>query len=280
MFAGTSNHVAAIALVMMDLKRLSPNLVDEVVIFHDGIRRRDRRRVQRILPTKFVRYRLKVKDRRNFHFSTLEYFSEMVFAKYEVFRLLDDYENVLFTDYDVVVTQDVSELLLPCASGIKMLQSEDQSVRDNLHSPVEEFKMDTKGHTAAFIAVHDNLRNYREIYEWCYQKTEQYANQLYLPEQAILNFAIEKFSLKPLHLDPRVYCLHPKDVSAHPEAKILHAYGAEKFWSGVENAQWNENYSRWKNLGGVPIQPRRVKWSFDRVLSESKELIKKHVLRR
>jgi lipopolysaccharide biosynthesis glycosyltransferase len=256
-FGGTKNQAFAIACVMMDVKRLSPGLIDEVVIYHDGIKRKDKKIIRTILPTRFVHYRLPVSSSVGFNQSTIGHFSKMVFSKFEAFKLLDRYHNVLFTDYDIVIRDDISELLEPCESGIKLLPAE-QPVGEALHSPVGEFNMDRKSHSVAFVAVHDNLKAYHEIYKWCYRKTAEYAPSLYLPEQAVVNFAVEAFNLEPVHNEPDVYCLHPDNLARRPTAKILHAYGAQKFWSGIKNEQWESNYRVWLQAGGSPNRPRQV----------------------
>lgn len=264
-FGGTGNHIPAMACVMMDIKRLCPGLVDGVVIFHDGVRRGDVRVLNQILPTKTVRYRFPITNRSRFNQGTLGHFSEMVFSKYEALSLLDEYHNVLFTDYDIVVTQPIAELFEPCSSGIKLLPAA-EPVRVTLHHPVDDFDMERLGHSVAFVAVHDNLPDYKAIRAWCYEKTEKHAESLYLPEQAVFNFAVERFGLKPRHFDADIYCLHPHHLDRNPSAKILHAYGSDKFWNGLENLQWRANYNRWLEMGGGPIGPRRQPWTARKLL--------------
>jgi hypothetical protein len=79
-FGSTSNHVFAIACVMMDLSRLSPGLVDEVVIFHDGIRKSDQKILSEMLPTRFIEYDFPIKNHRVLNAPSVRQFTKMVFS--------------------------------------------------------------------------------------------------------------------------------------------------------------------------------------------------------
>ena len=50
-FGLTSNFTFATASVMMDIKKYCADVIDEVVIFHDGISDGDKKLLSRILPT-------------------------------------------------------------------------------------------------------------------------------------------------------------------------------------------------------------------------------------
>ena len=54
----------------------------------------------------------------------------MVFCKYECFKLLDDYECVIWTDYDVLICKDLSELKKIGKSAIQMITTNSITVRD------------------------------------------------------------------------------------------------------------------------------------------------------
>ena len=169
-FGFTKNFVFAVACVMMDLKKFSPNWVDEVVILHDGISIKQQRLLNSILPCRFIKYEFPIKDSSKFNQKTLHYFSKMVFSKYECLKFLNDYRNVIWLDYDIVITQDISELSDYCSSGIKMIFSGNSNVLENLHKPVEGYKMDIKGICASTFVFQGHLLNYTEMYEFCYNR--------------------------------------------------------------------------------------------------------------
>ena len=256
-FGLTSNHVFAVACVMMDLKRFCKSIIDEIVIFHDGINEKDKRLLTTIMPCRFIIYDFPLKNTSNFDQTTLNYFSKMVFSKFECFRLLDDYCNVVWLDYDIVIQQDISELFEPSKSGIQMIRS-GTIVRDQLSADVDDYDMTALGITASTFSVHQNLPNYRDKYAFCYKILPKYAQYLRLPEQAIIDFMLQEFENPIETLDVNIYSPHPKDLLHTPSAKIVHAYGQPKFWNGINNIQWNRNYTAWIEMGGTKYRELNI----------------------
>lgn len=267
-FGLTADQIFAVSCVMMDLKRLSPSLVDEVVIIHDGINKKDQRILCSILPTRFILYDFPLKSARVLNARSVRQFTKMVFTKFECLRLLDEYKNVMWLDYDMVVKEDIAELFLPSEIGVKMMPG-GLPVRGQLHEIVDEYDMDAEGICACIFVFQDNLKNHREMHRFCYAKLEEYAEILYMPEQAIFDFMIQEFKLKPVPIDGRVYSPHPTDPVNAAHAKIIHAYGQPKFWNGLHNDQWDTNYRAWLQMGGSRYRrPTRI----DRLLRKAKRL--------
>lgn len=238
---------------MMDLKRENSRWIDEAVVFHDGIPTKEMRLLDFILPTRFIEYRFANEGLSSLNQGTLSYFSKMVFSKYECLRLLDDYKTVVWLDYDIVVLSDISELASYCRSGIKMLQT-GKKVRVQFTQDIEGYDMDAPAMSTGTFVLQDHLPRYRQMLEFCYAKTEEYAERLYLPEQAIFDIMIQEYRL-PVHgLDKTVYAPHPNDVKSTDTIKILHGYGQPKFWNGLSNEHWNMNYQKWLKSGGRPYR--------------------------
>ena len=267
-FGLTANHIFAVACMMMDLKRLSSRLVDEVVIFHDGVSKKDQKILGSILPTRFIRYEFPLKSRKVLYARSVLQFSKMVFTKFECLRLLDEYKNIMWMDYDMVIQDDLSELFLPCNTGIKMMPG-GLPVKGQLHDAVNEYDMDAEGVCACIFVFQDNLKNYKKMYKFCYEKLEKYADILYMPEQAIFDFMIQEFELKPIPIEGQVYSPHPTDPVNATHAKIIHAYGQPKFWNGLKNDNWDANYHTWLQMGGSRYKPPTL---FDNVLKRVKNL--------
>jgi lipopolysaccharide biosynthesis glycosyltransferase len=256
-FGLTADQVFAVACVMMDLKRLSPGLVDEVVIIHDGINKKDQKILGSILPTRFILYDFPLKSGRVLNASSVRQFTKMVFTKFECLRLLDDYKNVMWSDYDVVIQADLAELFSHCATGIKLMPG-GIPVRGQLLAPIAEYDMEAEAVGAGLLVFQDHLQNYRALYSFCYEKLDQYAEVLYMPEQAIFDFMVQQFNLTPVPIDSRVYSPHPTDQVFAPSAKIIHAYGQPKFWNGLHNDQWQKNYQAWIEMGGTKYKGRSI----------------------
>ena len=260
-FCGTSNHLFAMACVIMDLKRFSPNIADEILILHDGgVQDSDKKLINRIFATRFIEYNFPIQDTSIFDQGTLRYFSEMVYAKFECLKLLNDYKTILFLDYDIVITKDISELMSPCASGIKMLPAgnsvKDQLLEEYRNIKLEGYDLDAEGICGSTFVFQDNLKNYMEMYDFCYEKLRDCAKYLYTAEQAIFDFMIQKFNLQAVFLDPLKYTPHPRDPVK--DASILHAYGQPKFWNGIENEQWQKNYAAWVEMGGTKYNTKQT----------------------
>lgn len=248
-FGFTSNFSFAVACVMMDLKKYFKSGINEVVILHDGISASQQRILNNILPCRFIKYAFPIKDSSKFNKKTLNYFSKMVFSKFECFKLLDDYKNVVWLDYDIVITEDISELINFCDSGIKMMLS-GSKVLTQFYKSIEGYNMEIEGFSAGTFVLQDNLSEYHKIYNFCYKKTEEYAKLLNFPEQAILDIMIQEFKLKPDIIDKEIYCVHPNETNKHSGTKIIHSYGQIKFWNGIYNENWNLNYKNWLKMGG------------------------------
>lgn len=248
-FGLTKNFSFAVACVMMDLKKFSSSWVSEVVIIHDGISEAQQQLLNNILPCRFVLYNFPIKNNSIFDKKILNYFSKMVFSKFECLRLLSDYRNVVWLDYDIVLLGDISSLTNYCKSGIKMVVM-DYKVRDQLNESVSNYNMDLNGVNSGVFVFQDHICDYKRLYDFCYKSTEQYAKYLYLPEQAIFDFMIQEFNINIDFLDKGIYCVHPDNLVDVSSTKIIHAYGPKKFWNEITNKQWQNNYQEWLRQGG------------------------------
>ncbi|WP_373032906.1 glycosyltransferase [Sulfurovum sp.] len=273
-FTISSDLIFAVANIMMDIKKLSPAIADEVVIIHNGIDPNDLLRLNLILPTREIKYNIPVDDLSKFNQDTLKYFTIMAYAKYECLRLLDEYKNVIYLDPDMVILKDLSSLLEKCESGIKMMPS-GQKVSVQLHEEIKEYNMQDEGICGCIFVFQDHA-DYTKLYNFCIISLNKYASKLKLAEQAIFDFMIQEFNLEICPIDSKVYSPHPTDKALAENAKILHAYGQPKFWNGLENSQWNDNYSKWITMGGTPYKPTSLlKKIVRKLVSLSKRILQK-----
>jgi len=247
-FTVSSDLIFAVANLMIDIKKLSPAIADEVVILHNGINKNDLILLNSILPTREIEYFIPVEDLSIFNQSTLKYFTVMAFAKYECLKLLKEYKNVIYLDPDMVIQQDISCLLERCESGIKMMFS-GQKVSVQLHENIDEYNMSSEGICGCIFVFQDHA-DYMKYYNFCISDLNKYAGKLKLAEQAIFDFMIQKFNIQICPIDAKIYSPHPTDTENAKNAKIIHAYGQPKFWNGLENEHWNKNYKTWIEMGG------------------------------
>lgn len=251
---GTSNDVPAMACLVMNIKDTNPNLADEIVILHDGISEKDQKLINSIFPTRFILYESPFEKVQGFKDVVTKYFSLMVFCRYECFRLLEDYETVIWTDYDVVILQDLSELKQDTDSGM-VVSYTPEPLSYQFYPTVSqitdiEFDLTKTAIGIPIFVLNHKIKDYLIYYQWLIENTPIYAEYLYLPEVAVVNLLLQKFNLNFDAYITNKYYAHPVADKDMQDIKILHAYGLPKFWNGMYNKTWEKNYKRWIKIGG------------------------------
>lgn len=274
---GTSKDVAAMGVLAINLKEVMPNIADELIIFHDGIKKSDQDIIQGIFPTRFIKFEFPLSFldmRKN---DSLRYFSPMVFCKYECFRLLCEYDMVMWTDYDVVFLRDISELWDE-EKGLTIVR-ENSPVKDMFSNKVggydlSEFDLQKPGYSTPLFVVSRKIGNYQKYYDWCIKATRRYIGCIYLPEQCIISLMIQKFNIPYSTIDTQKYVCSVREEYSDEGVSILHCVGRPKFWEGRENIHWQRYYDMWLSMGGSCYrQPLKEK------LIEKKEWLKSHLLK-
>lgn len=248
---GTCKDVAAMGVLAINLREKAPDLADELIIFHDGISKKNQQIIQRIMPTRFEQYSFPIdfiSKRKN---RSLRYFSEMIFCKYECFRLLREFDRVIWTDYDVLILKDLHELN-DRQDGLQIVR-DSAPMRQMFLPSVQEVKLDEfdlsePGVCTPLFVLAKAVGDYEGFYEWCITMTQKYAAYIDLPEQCIMSMLIQKYQIPYYNLSGKQYALHPREYDG--EASILHSYGRPKFWEGLYNEQWEAYYAEWLSMGG------------------------------
>ena len=261
---GTHKDVSAMGVLALNLKEIAPNLADELIIFHDGIKKKEQKIINEIFPAYFYKYSFPIDFHARRKNRSLRYFTEMLFCKYECFRLLEQYERVIWTDYDVLILKNLKELV---ENTVPLQIVENGSSLKEMFLPnigeinLGEFDLGQKGVNTPLFVLTREIGDYKEMYEWCIEATAKYAAYIDLPEQCIISMLIQKFNMQYFNLPSFQYALHPKEYDG--KASIIHAYGRPKFWEGLYNEQWNNYYREWQRIGGscykVPLKERIVK---------------------
>ncbi len=84
---GASGNMAfAIANVLMGLKKHSPNLADDIIIFQQDMSEKEMQLMQTILPCKFIEYKFKEKMDDEY----FGRFTPVAFSRYDCFDMLDE----------------------------------------------------------------------------------------------------------------------------------------------------------------------------------------------
>ena len=262
---GTRDDIAPIAVFIMNIRDTNSHLFDEVVVYHDGISKKDQELINKIFKTRFIEYDYHPKSRND---EVISYFSRMVYCKYECFALLNEYDEVVWSDYDVVVQDKLDEFCTITDDEFNVLTSETTLrgflFKDIINKDVLSYDLDAEGVGTPLFALSNKLDKYNEIHKWCYDKTEKWGDDLYLPEQCIFSIAVQKFGIKTKRFDFDEYACYPTKTQG--DEKIIHAAGQPKFWNGMNNETWNNNYSSWLGMGGTRYSDLRKvikrKWLF------------------
>ena len=253
---GTKDDIAPIAVFIINIRDTNSHLFDEVVVFHDGISKKDQQLINRIFKTRFIKYNYYPKTKND---EVISYFSRMVYCKYECFGLLDDYDEIVWSDYDVVVLDKLDEFckiddcrfnVLTCNTSLK-----EYFFKDIVNKEIYDYDLEKRGVGTPLFALSNKLKQYKDIYKWCYEMTTKWGEDLYLPEQCIFSLAVQQFGIELKRFPFDVYACYP--TKAKGNEIIIHSAGQPKFWNGMENETWNKNYSDWLAMGGTQYSDMR-----------------------
>ncbi|EHU8396995.1 hypothetical protein KZQ40_001543 [Campylobacter coli] len=268
--AVTSNYVFSAANVLIGLKKYSPNMFDDILIYtDDNIDSQDKIALKKIFPNiLFKKYSFQIEnieDRER-----LRYYSNMPYARFEMLSYLEEYAKVVWFDSDFLILDDISDLLKYGDTGIAMSLDLDPypleyNIKPFFIKDVAEYNMNAKAYASGLIIFTDKLKNPLEIRKYLYDKLNQYSSYIRYAEQGILQFMIEDFKLKVDEIPKLIY--HAFPIEDKTQAKLIHLLGDSKPWlnySGSAYDEWYENHKFWIKLGGSEA------YSFKQILGADK----------
>lgn len=192
-------------------------------------------------------YRPPVRWRRLWASKAIAYFSPLVLAKFEGFRLLSSFPTVVWLDYDIVITKPISELWTKAGFDLAFAGSGQPITRGFTARPLE-LNPNEEGMSAGILAFRNSFPGFQDAPSTLYRLFSEHYSKLYYPEQAIFDlYFLAHPGFIRWALDEK-FCAFPGVES--PSNAILHAYGDKKFWNGLDHEGWNENYSAWLAAGG------------------------------
>lgn len=253
---GTKSDAAAMAVFAINIKETNADLFDKLIIYHNGIKKRDRERIQSIFNTEFIRYKYPGKSRND---TVMSYFSTMVFCKYECLKLLSKYDVVVWSDYDVTIEGSLRGITTFSNNCLNVIE-DDMSIRQMFYRKINEknfvnYDLSQKGILMSLFAISNRLPNYNQIYQWCYEKTAEFDEDIWLPEQCVFSLALQAFHIAYTCIDMKQYSCHPRDAVGGEI--VLHAVKQPKFWNGLDSEHWNRMYQEWLEMGGTPYFEKR-----------------------
>lgn len=186
----------------------------------------------------------------------IAYFSSLVLAKFEGFRLLSSFPTVVWLDYDIVIKDSLAELWSRSDFDLAFMGS-GQAMAKGFIAPPVDVDPEKEGMSAGVMVFRstfvDHVKAPSNLYG-IYSKT--YAS-LYYPEQAVFDlYFMSNQDFVHWKLDEK-FCAFPGSETS--SNLIIHSFGPKKFWNGLDNDSWSRNYQEWLNLGGWSRSPFQTK---------------------
>ena len=266
-------RVALVGTVLLQLQKTNPGLFDEAIIYYlDPISSKDQKLMSKIMPCRFLPYVLSLPPE-VMKLPRFQRFSKLMFCRYEMFSFLKEFETVTWLDTDILIQGDLSPMIESAKKTGAVMIREDPAnktaenpdyMRTCFTRAVPEYQMDQYLYCSGTIVLSQKMLEAANCTQWCYEKTVQWANILSLPDQGVLNAAVQEFGINVTPISGKSYCCYPYLGRDCSKAKIVHAWGSNKFWNDwyvyLNFPGWKEYYRQWCNLGGTAlpfeIQPK------------------------
>ena len=248
----TGNLAFAAANVLIGIKKYSPDIDADFVVFYQNLSENDKELLNSIIPCKFVKYSFSENKELE---DAIRRYSQLSFCRYEMFKMLDEYKKLLWLDSDILVQKDISGIFDYAKTGISLLPEKtalDECFYEGIQ--LENIDMAARNHNSGVLLISDILPEYKNITGWLYNRTFELADKLKFPDQGILNLMVQELNLQIDRL-PEKYNCHPTLKTAK-DAVIVHSYAPQKFWKwwdfDYHFREWDKNYKQWLKMGGSP----------------------------
>lgn len=254
---------ALIGNLLIQLKDTNDSLFDEAIIYYNELNEKDKKIMKGIIPCRFIKfdYELPANIKK---LQAFEKFSPLMFARYYMFDLLNEYETITWLDTDVLICGKLDSIIDKAKNNGMSANFEDpqnksykvtDTVKTSFKTPLANYDMTKYNMSSGLITVADTLKDYDKMTKWCFDKTIEYADYLVLPDQGILNILIQEFNIDVASVGENgAYCFYPSYKRDASNAKIIHAWGARKFWKSwylfKTYPKWYEYYQSWLKCGG------------------------------
>ena len=251
-FAATSNLDFAVANVIIGIEKNSPDLVDNYIIYYDS---------NDAFTTENIFYKISSKiifkefddSSTPENLSYYKRYSKLYLAKYIIFKLLDEYEKVLWLDADLCIQDDISEIF---SYGPIAWRPTKSSAKDRLEGYTSLPDYVTMPNGGVILVTRDIL-NHEECYQNCLDICAELTQNVDSPSIDEFTFCLlaYKMNIKVQHL-PETFNMYSNDKDSEL-AKIVHAIGPNKFWNTPLRhrlfPKWKENNILWEQYGGPKI---------------------------
>lgn len=257
---------ALVGTVLLQLQRTNPGLFDEAIIYYvDEIAASDREVMCSIMPCRFVKY---LPPLRSWLFKKPRFsrFSALMFCRYEMFAYLAEFETITWLDTDILIQGDLRRLIeLAKTSGAALIREDPLNktaenpdrMRTCFTGDLPGYRLEEYLYCSGTIVFTDKIAVDKDYTRWCYEKTVEWADILSLPDQGVINAAIQAFNIKVTAVSGKDYCCYPSLGRDCSGAAIVHAWGSNKFWNDwylyLHYPVWGSYYEEWQGMGGSSL---------------------------
>lgn len=254
----TGNVTFAAANVLMGIKKHSPRLNADFIIYQNDFSENDQNLLNQITPCKFIEYKFPIKEEYRFTERYFKRFTKMAFSLFECFNLLKEYDKVLWLDIDVLVQKDISDIFEQGEVGLAMAKEPCSTAKNFLEPPDFIIEADKeKSYNTGIVLFTNKIQEPEKIAERCYDLTYEYAKHLLLADQSTINLLLVKDNIEVKELSKQKYNCLPNEEGVKT-ASIVHAHGDYKFWNYYKFPEWNEHYKNWLKMGGSPYKGKKI----------------------
>ncbi len=255
-FAINGSYAFCLYVSIYSLIKNSPLLAkqSDIIIYTNNVSAEDKKTLSKLDNIKIIDYKFPLEIKET---NAIKNFSTASFARYECFGLLNNYEKVIYLDSDILVQKELLPVFdLIENTGIGLIK--EKTNVQAFSKPIGSYNLEEKMFNSGFFILNSKLKiDFKQITDFCYQTTAKYAEYLYLPDQAIINYAIQYFKLAPTNLE-NIYNT-PASLSRTflNKAAIIHSTGNRKFWNYYYFDEWYKYYELWIINGGTPVDTIR-----------------------
>lgn len=256
---------ALIGNMLLQLQATNPHLFDEAIIYYiENLKDDDKSIMQSIMPCRFIEFNPSLPDSL-FKLPCFKRFSKLMFARYEMFNLINEYESIVWLDTDILIQGDISQLqTIPNKSGFAILSEDPKNksaekfdtMRTCFSEPIRGYNLNKYLYCTGTIVVTNALEKREELTKWCYDKTIEWRDYLLQPDQGVINALIQEFKIDAQPIG-NGFARFPTYGSNLDTAAYIHTWGRAKLWNDYYLQQrfpkWQEYYEKWISTGGSPL---------------------------
>lgn len=268
-FACDRNFLFTLSAALISLKENSPKALEnsDVLIFYQGFTETDKELIDRIYDCILIEYKFAVDT--DFEHINFKKFTQLTFARYDLFPLLDKYKKALYIDVDVMITGELQWIFdnYGDKSGIAMCYDTQRGltkITKNFIKPMDDYDMDVPCYNAGVTLYCDNIYRRQDLRMWCYDKTALWLDNLVCPDQGVVNIMLQEFNID-IEVMPDICNCTPSNNKYYDKLRddilIYHcAGGGVRFWRYSYNALWEKYYAEYLAMGGEPYKDKDKPW--------------------